>query len=186
MSNTNWALDPSHSHVGFKVKHLMFTNVNGTIGKYNVTVESGSDDFNDAQFAFTAEVNSISTGEAARDGHLMGADFFNAEKFPQINFKSTSFKKVSEGNYELVGNLTMLDVTKPVTLAVEYAGMMKDPWGNIKTAFAISGKINRKNWGLTYNAALETGGVLIGEEVSINAEIQMVKKAVEATTEVVA
>jgi polyisoprenoid-binding protein YceI len=173
---TTWALDASHSEVGFKVKHMMFTNVSGAVKKYEVTVESGSDDFTDSVIQFTGETASISTNNADRDKHLYGTDFFDTEKYPTMSFHATAFKKINGGDYELTGDLTIKDVTKPVTLAVEFGGLQKDPWGNIKAGFSITGKINRKEWGLSWNAALEAGGVLVGEEVKIHAEIQLVKK----------
>ncbi|MFY7786327.1 MAG: YceI family protein [Thermoflexibacteraceae bacterium] len=176
MSNTNkWALDITHSEIQFKIKHLMITNVTGGFTKYDVQVSSTGDDFTNANISFTADVASINTNNEQRDGHLKSADFFDAEKFPQITFQSTSFSKVG-GDYELQGNLTIKGVGKPVKLSVEYGGLGKDPWGNIKAGFTISGKINRTDWGLGWNVALEAGGVLVGEDVKISCEIQLVKQ----------
>lgn len=177
MSNkTKWAIDPTHTEIGFKVKHMMFTNVSGKITKYDATIETGGDEFSNASIDFTGEIDSITTGNADRDAHLLSPDFFDAAKFPKLNFQATSFSKVDAGDYELTGNLTMLDVTKEVKFPVEFGGLMKDPWGNIKAGFNITGKINRKDWGLTWNAALDAGGVLVSEEVRINAEIQLIKQ----------
>ncbi|QNA45882.1 YceI family protein [Lacibacter sediminis] len=173
---TKWVIDPTHTEIGFKVKHMMFTNVSGKIDKYTATVETDGDDFANAVISFSGEANSVSTGSAERDKHLLSADFFDVEKFPTLEFRATSFTKVDEDNFELKGDLTMHGVTKQVTLEVESAGLMKDPWGNIKAAFSIKGKINRKDWGLTWNAALETGGVLVSEEVRIVAEVQLIKQ----------
>ncbi len=176
MSNTTkWALDIAHSEIQFKIKHLMITNVTGGFTKYDVQVNATGDDFTNANISFTADVASISTNNEQRDGHLKSADFFDAEKFPQITFQSTSFSKVG-GDYELQGNLTIKGVSKSVKLGVEYGGLSKDPWGNIKAGFTISGKINRTDWGLGWNAALEAGGVLVGEDVKINCEIQLIKQ----------
>jgi polyisoprenoid-binding protein YceI len=176
MSNiTTWALDIAHSEVQFKIKHLMITNVTGGFTKYDVQVNATGEDFTNANISFTADVASISTNNEQRDGHLRSADFFDAEKFPQITFQSTSFSKAG-GDYELQGNLTIKGVTKPVKLTVEYGGLGKDPWGNIKAGFTISGKINRTEWGLGWNAALEAGGVLVGEDVKIHSEIQLIKQ----------
>lgn len=176
MAKTKWAIDPTHSEISFKVKHMMFTNVSGKLGTYEAVVETDGDDFTNSTIVFTGDPGSINTGDASRDAHLKAADFFDHEKFPQIKFVSTKFVKLSNGEYELLGDLTMLSHTKPVTLSVEYGGLMKDPWGNIKAAFAVTGKINRKDWGLNWNAALEAGGVLVSEEVRINCEIQLVKQ----------
>jgi polyisoprenoid-binding protein YceI len=176
MATINWVADPTHSEVGFKVKHLMFTNVSGKFKNFSISAQSASDNFDAPQISFTAETASIDTGNEQRDGHLKSPDFFDAEKYPTISYTSTAYNKLDDdGNYELVGNLTILDVTKPVKLAVEFGGLAKDPWGNTKAGFTITGKINRKDWGLNWNAALETGGVLVSEEVRINAEVQLVK-----------
>lgn len=173
---TKWVIDPTHTEIGFKVKHMMFTNVSGKIDKYTAAVETDGDDFTNAVISFSGEASSISTGSADRDKHLLSADFFDVENFPTMDFSATSFIKVDEDKFELKGNLTLHGITKPVTLEVESAGLMKDPWGNIKAAFSITGKMNRKDWGLTWNAALETGGVLVSEEVRIVAEVQLIKQ----------
>ena len=173
---TKWVIDPTHTEIGFKVKHMMFTNVSGKIDNYEATIETDGDDFANAVISFSGDATSISTGSADRDKHLLSVDFFDVEKFPKMDFSTTSFTKVDNENFELKGDLTLHGVTKPVTLAVESAGLMKDPWGNIKAAFSITGKINRKDWGLTWNAALETGGVLVSEEVRIIAEVQLIKQ----------
>jgi polyisoprenoid-binding protein YceI len=177
MTTTKWALDPTHSEIGFKVKHMMFTNVSGNFTSFNVTAETSGDDFAGAKIEFTADTASVNTNNEQRDGHLKSGDFFDAETFPKISFSATSYKQVSGSDYELVGNLTIKDVTKSVTLNVENGGLMKDPWGNLKAGFTITGKINRNDFGLVWNAALETGGVLVSEEVKINCEIQLVKQA---------
>ncbi len=169
---TTWNLDPSHSEVNFKVKHMMIANVTGNIGKFDVKAESDDDNFSNPKVEFTADMSTLTTGDAQRDGHLKTADFFDVEKFPEMKFKSTGF---SGG--KLKGLLTINDKTNEVELDVEEGGSGKDPWGNFKMGFTISGKINRKDWGLTWNAALETGGVLVSEEVKIHGEIQLVKQA---------
>ena len=172
---TKWAIDPTHTEVGFKVKHMMFTNVSGKIKKYDAVIETDSDDFTNAVIDFTGEVDSITTSNEDRDAHLLGPDFFDAAQFPKLNFTATSFTKIDDADFELSGNLTMHGVTNPVKLAAEFGGLMKDPWGNIKAVFSITGKINRKDWGLTTNVILETGGVLVSEEVKILVEVQLVK-----------
>ena len=177
MSNkTNWAIDPTHSEIGFKVKHMMFTNVSGKFTNFNAEIETSDDDFSTANINFEAAIDSVSTGNADRDGHLLSPDFFDAAQYPKLHFKGTSLKKIDEGDYELEGDLSMHGETKPVKLAVEYGGLMKDPWGNIKAGFSINGKINRKEWGLAYNAVLDNGGILLSEDVKLNIELQLVKQ----------
>jgi polyisoprenoid-binding protein YceI len=177
MSKIKWSLDPTHSEVQFKIKHLMITNVTGSFTKYEVTAETDDEDFMTADISFTADVNSVTTHNEQRDGHLKGADFFDAEKFPQITFKATKYEDVDhDGSYELYGDLTIKGITKNIKLDVEFGGLMKDPWGNVKAGFTINGKINRKDWGLNWNAALETGGMLVSDDVRISCEIQLVKQ----------
>ena len=176
MTTTKWAIDPTHSEIGFKVKHMMFTNVSGKFTKFDATVTTQGDDFDTALFEFSGEIDSIDTGNTDRDGHLKSADFFDAEKFPALTFTSTSFDKQSDGEYTLTGDLTLHGVTKQVTLDVEFGGTAKDPWGNLKAGFSATGKVNRKDWGLTWNAALETGGIMLGEDVKLAIELQFVKQ----------
>jgi polyisoprenoid-binding protein YceI len=173
---TKWAIDPTHTEIGFKVKHMMFTNVSGKIGKYDSVIETMGDDFTGAVVEFTAETDSITTGTKDRDAHLLSPDFFDAAQFPKLNFIATSFEKLDEGDFEIKGDLTLHGQTKPVKLSADFGGLMKDPWGNIKAAFSITGKLNRKDWGLNWNAALEAGGVLVSEEVKIIAEVQLIKE----------
>lgn len=172
-----YKIDAAHSEITFKVKHLMITNVTGSFTKFDATVESASEDFADAKVSFSADVNSISTNNEQRDGHLKSGDFFDAEKYPSITFDSTEFKKVNGSDYALTGNLTMKGVTKPVTLNVEFLGLATDPWGQSKAGFESTGKINRSDFGLGWNAALEAGGVLVSEEVKLQFNVQVVKQA---------
>ena len=174
MATTKWTLDPTHSELQFKVKHLMITNVTGQFGGLVGEIESESEDFKNTNISFTADVNTINTSNEQRDTHLKSGDFFDGDAFPELKFTSDSFN-ASEG--KLTGHLTIKDVTKPVSLDVEYSGTNTDPWGNLKAGFSIEGKINRTDFGLTWNAALETGGVLVSEEVKISAEVQFVKQA---------
>ena len=176
MSTTKWVIDPTHSEIGFKVKHMMFTNVSGKFSKFDATIESEDTNLENAKIEFTGAIDSVTTGNTDRDAHLLSADFFDAAQFPEIKFSATSFTKINEGDYELVGDLTLHGVTKSVKLAAEYGGLMKDPWGNSKMALALEGKINRKDWGLNWNSALETGGVLVSEEVRLNIELQFVQQ----------
>ncbi|MCZ2473299.1 YceI family protein [Aquirufa ecclesiirivi] len=175
MANLTWALDPTHSEIQFKVKHLMITNVTGGFTDFNVNAESSDETFADAKINFTAKASSISTGNEQRDAHLASADFFEADKFENISFNSTGIEKSSDDEFNLLGNLTIKDVTKPVKIHVEFGGVAKDPWGNLKAGFTINTKINRTDFGLNWNAALETGGVLVSEEIKIAGEIQLVK-----------
>ncbi len=174
---TTYKIDAAHSEITFKVKHLMITNVTGSFTKFDATLESKAEDFSDAKIDFEADVNSITTHNADRDTHLKSDDFFAADKFPKLNFVSTGFKKLGEDEYKLTGNLTIRDVTKPVQLDVEYGGTMKDPWGQIKAGFEISGKINRKDFGLTWGAVTEAGGVVVSDDVRLHLAAQMIKQA---------
>lgn len=173
---TTWGLDLAHSEVTFKVKHMMITNVTGSFGNFTVDVQTEDDDFSKAKIKFTADISSINTGNADRDNHLKSPDFFNAAEYTQLKFESKSLDKKSDDEFVLNGDLTIRGTTKPVRLTVESGGIGKDPWGNEKAGFTISGKINRTDFGLNWNAALETGGVLVSEEVKLQAEIQLVKQ----------
>jgi polyisoprenoid-binding protein YceI len=176
MTTTKWAIDPTHSEIGFKVKHMMFTNVSGKFEKYDGTFITDGDDFNNATIEFSADVDSITTGNTDRDNHLKSGDFFDAANHPKLTFKASSFSKSDDHNYELAGDLSLHGVTKFVKLDVEFSGLMTDPWGNTKAGLIITGKINRKDWGLNWNSALETGGVLVSEEVRLNIELQLIKQ----------
>ena len=176
MSKTKWVIDPTHSEIGFKVKHMMFTNISGKFTKFDASIETDDTDFENAKVEFTGAVDSISTGNTDRDAHLVSADFFDASQFPEIKFIVTSFTKIKEGQYDLTGDLTMHGVTKSVKIPTQYSGLMKDPWGNAKIAFSLDGKINRKDWGLNWNSALEAGGVLVSDEVHLTIEMQFIKQ----------
>jgi polyisoprenoid-binding protein YceI len=176
MATTTWNLDPTHSHAEFKVKHMMISNVKGSFsglaGKLVEDTVSPTGSSLDASIS----VSSLSTGDVQRDGHLKSADFFDAEKFPQMTFKSTKVEKKGEEDYAVTGDLTIHGVTKPVTFAVEGPSQPgKDPYGNIRIGLSATTKINRKDFGLSWNAALETGGILIGEDVQISLEVQFIK-----------
>ena len=169
---TKWILDPTHSELSFRVKHLMISNVKGEFRNFNA--EIGGEDFTNSNITLTVDASSIFTNNNDRDNHLKSADFFDVVNFPELNFESTSFTSV-DGEYILKGMLTIKGVTREVVLDVEFGGKMKDPYGNEKIGFSVSGKINRKEWGLNWNAMLETGGVMVSDEVRINAEVQFVK-----------
>lgn len=175
-TQTKWVLDPTHSEIVFKVKHLMISNVKGEFRKFNVEINAIGTDFANASIKANIDTSSIFTNEDNRDNHLKSAEFFDAENHPELTFVGTSFEKTSGGDFKLTGNLTIKGTTNPVTLDVEFGGINKDPWGNEKAAFSLTGTINRKDWGLNWNAALETGGVLVSEEVKISADMQFVKQ----------
>lgn len=177
-AQTNWKVDGSHSKLGFSVTHLMVSETEGKFKVYEGTVASKSEtDFTDAKIEFSVDVNSINTDDEKRDGHLKSPDFFDAANYPKITFKASSMKagKV-KGTYDLEGDLTMHGVTKKVKLnAIGASKTVKDPWGNIKYAFKITGKLNRTEYGLKWNAALEAGGVVVSEDVKIDCTIELTK-----------
>lgn len=177
MAQTKWNLDPTHSEIGFKVRHMMMTNVSGEIEKFDLVATTEGDDFSTAVVEFTADMATINTCNVDRDAHLKGADFFDVEKHPKLVFKSTGIEKKDDENFIVKGDLTIRDVTKPVSLNVEFGGIGKDPWGNTKAGFTVSGKIVRSEFGLNWNAALETGGVLVSDEVRLSGEVQLVRGA---------
>jgi polyisoprenoid-binding protein YceI len=170
-------IDPMHSEIIFKVKHLMITTVTGRFTKFNATLQSNAPDFSDAAISFDADVNSISTDNEQRDGHLKSDDFFNAAQFPTMRFVSTEFKKKSDTEYTLTGNLTIRDKTHSISLKGGYAGTVTDPYGQTKIGFELEGKLNRKDFGLLWTAVTEAGGVVVSDEVRLLLNIQMVKAA---------
>jgi len=177
MEATKWVIDPAHSEVQFKVKHMMITTVTGSFKEFNSSVETTGEDFSNARISFEANTASIFTNSDQRDAHLRSADFFDSEKYPVLTFTGSGLEKIDDDNYKLTGDLTIRGVTKPAVLDVEAGGVGKDPWGNTKAGFSISGKINRKEWGLNWNAALEAGGVLVSDDVRIFCEVQYAKQA---------
>jgi polyisoprenoid-binding protein YceI len=154
---------------------MMITNVSGSFSKFDAEMQSEKPDFSDAKISFEADVNSINTNNEQRDGHLKSDDFFAADKFPKIKFVSTELKKTSDDEYKLTGNMTVRDITHPITLNVEFGGTQTDPYGNHKSGFSVSGKLNRKEYGLTWSAVTEAGGVVVSDEIKLFAEVQMVK-----------
>lgn len=173
-TTTEWAVDTTHSAVGFSVSHLVISEVDGSFKKYSVKALLDEKNLTKSQVEFTAEVASIETGEAKRDEHLKSPDFFDAAKFPQLTFKSTKITKAGKG-YKLKGNLTIHGVTKEVTLDATISAPVKNPWGKQVRAAKITGKIKRADYGLTWNKALEAGGVLVGEEVALNIKLELNK-----------
>ncbi len=173
---TKWSIDPLHSEVLFKIKHLVISTVTGSFTQFEGTVNSPGDDFENAEINFSIDVSSIHTGQEARDAHLKNSDFFEAETYPTIQFQSTSFIRTGEDKFILTGNLTMKGVTKEVSFDVEYGGSGKDHYGNTKAGFEVSGFINRKEFGVSFNALTESGGLALGENVKIAANIQLAKQ----------
>lgn len=174
-TKTTWISDPTHSELLFKVKHLMISNVKGEFKTFEVKAESEGEDFKNAKVMVKIDVNSIFTNQTDRDNHLRSGDFFDAEKYPDLIFESTEMNKLDDENYQLKGLLTIKGISKEVVLDVEFGGFVKDFYGNEKAGFSVSGKFNRTDFGLTWNAALETGGVVVSEEVRLNAEVQLIK-----------
>lgn len=176
VTKTKWTIDPTHSEILFKVKHLMITNVKGEFRSFDANITSVGNDFDKAKVNVTIDAASIFTNNTDRDAHLQSADFFDVGNHKELSFEGTSLKKLDDENYELKGVLTIKGSSKEVVLDVEFGGLMKDPYGNEKAGFSVSGKINRKDWGLNWNAALEAGGVMVSDEVRISAEVQFVKQ----------
>jgi polyisoprenoid-binding protein YceI len=176
-AKTKWIIDPVHSEIGFKVRHLMITNVKGVFNEFDASIYTTGEDFMTSELDFWLNPASIDTGDEKRDTHLKSPDFFDVENHKEINFTGNTYEKVDDdGSYTLYGELTIKGITKQIKLSVEFGGVMKDPWGSEKAGFAISGKINRKDWGLNWNAALESGGVMVSDEVVIDCEVQLVKQ----------
>lgn len=178
MSTTKWLLDPTHSELGFKIKHLMISNVSGAFKNFTAEVITKGEDFSTAQINLIAEMTSITTNNEQRDVHLRTSDFFEVEKYPELKFISTKIEKIDNDTFALYGELTLKGVTNQVKLDVEFNGVTKDPWGGERAGFVVTGKINRSKWGVNFNGVLETGGVMLGEDVKISSEIQLVKQVV--------
>ena len=176
MATTKWVLDPTHSEVQFKVKHLVISTVSGFFKSFEGSLTTDSEDFENAQVEFSLDVNSIDTNQEQRDGHLKSAEFFDAEKYPKISFTSTSLTKDGD-DYKLNGDLTIKDVTKPVSLDVEYGGSAGDFYGNTKAGFEVTGKINRKEFGLTWDGVTEAGSIVVGEDIKLIINVQFAKQA---------
>jgi polyisoprenoid-binding protein YceI len=175
-AQTKWNFDDSHTNVGFEVDHMLITTVEGEFNKYEGTVTTDGESFKDAKINFTIDVASINTDNEKRDNHLKSDDFFNAEKFPKITFKGKSMEQVEGNDWKLVGDLTIRDVTKEVELDVDFKGQVQGPWGNTRVGFDISGVINRFDYNLKWNKVLEAGGLVVGEDVTINIDVQLIKE----------
>ncbi|MBO3099666.1 YceI family protein [Gelidibacter pelagius] len=168
---TTWKVDPTHSEIEFKVKHMMISTVTGSFGEFDAAIEAADDTFKNAQFSFDAKIDSINTKNSDRDTHLKSDDFFNAEKFPKLSFKSKSF----DGE-KMVGDLTIRDITKEVTLNVDFNGVAVDPYGQTKSGFEAEGSINRKDFNLSWNAVTEAGSIVVSDKVRLIANLQFIKQ----------
>jgi polyisoprenoid-binding protein YceI len=177
MSKVKWAVDASHSSLDFSIRHMMIAKVKGTFHTFEAAIEADPTDLTTADISVSVDLSSIDTRNNDRDAHLRSADFFDVENHPKMTFQSTKITKTDDGEYDVTGDLTIHGVTKSETLSVSFEGTGKDPWGNDKVGFSGHGSIKRSDFGLTYNAALETGGVLIADEVKISLEIEAAKQA---------
>ena len=171
-----WMIDTVHSEIGFKIKHLVVSNASGKFTSFEGEAETASDDFNNAKIHFSADIDSIHTGNEQRDGHVKSPDFFDAATYPKLTFESTSFTKKADSDYTLEGNLTMHGVTKPVELAVEFGGIHKSLYGQMVAGFEVTGKIKRADFGLTWSAVTEAGGLVLGEDVKLQINLELIKQ----------
>jgi polyisoprenoid-binding protein YceI len=175
LTKTKWGIDAAHSEVQFKVKHLVIATVTGSFKKFSGEVITEEEDFDNAQVSFTVDTSSIDTNQPDRDTHLKSEDFFASAQHPNLTFNGR-LKKVGSESYKLKGDLTIRSTTKPIELDVEFGGTMKDPWGNLKAGFELNGKINRKDYGLTWNALTEAGGMVVAEDVKLHMNIELIKQ----------
>ncbi len=172
-----YKIDVDHSDIMFKVKHLMISTVSGIFKKFDATAEINDNDLTDAKVSFEADVTSVDTKNEQRDAHLKSDDFFNAEKYPKMTFRSNSVQKVADDEFKLMGDLTIRDVTKPIELKVEFNGEITDPWGKERLGFEITGKINRREYGLKWSAVTEAGGIVVADDVKLQLNVEMIKQA---------
>ncbi|MDQ0189203.1 YceI family protein [Alicyclobacillus cycloheptanicus] len=177
MAKSTWIVDPTHSSIEFSTKHMMVTTVKGQFTEFSADIQADPTDLTDAQISFTINTASVDTRNADRDAHLRGADFFDVEHYPNMTFKATKIVAKGNNRYDVTGDLTIRDVTKPVTFDMTFEGQYKDPWGNMKAGFTGGTTINRKDWGLNWNVALEAGGFLVSEQVKISLDIQAAQQA---------
>ncbi len=174
-TKTLWKIDPTHSEVQFKVKHLVISTVTGSFGSFDGQIETDGEDFENANATFTADIDSISTNNEDRDQHLKSDDFFNAKEYPQLTFESKNFEKTGDGKYKVTGDLTIRDITKEIELDVVHGGTVGDPYGQTKAGFEVNGTINRKEFGLTWNAVTEAGNVVVGDKIKLQLNVQFVQ-----------
>lgn len=169
---TTWNIDAAHTNLSFSVKHLMVSKVRGIFTDFEGTIEGNPEELSSSKIQFKVDMNSIDTNNEGRDDHLRSADFFETEKYPNMTFTSTKIEKTAGAKYDVTGDLTIKDVTKPVTFHAEFEGKAVDPWGNEVVGFTVNGEIDRKDFGLTWNQTLETGGVVVGESIKITIELE--------------
>lgn len=177
MAKVKWKVDAAHSHIGFSVRHMMISRVKGAFNNFEATVEADPNDLTTADIYVEIDIASIDTRNEDRDNHLKSADFFDVEKYPKMTFKATNIVKKGDNEYDLTGDVTLHGVTKPVTFSATFEGVGKDPWGNEVAGLSATGKLKRSEFGLTWNNTLETGGVLVGDDVNISIEIEAIKEA---------
>jgi polyisoprenoid-binding protein YceI len=178
--NTKWSIDQQHSGISFKVRHMMIAHIKGVFRKFDASIYITNNDFTTAEIDLWIDAASIDTGNKERDDHLRSADFFDVAKYPQISFVSSTIGKQDEkGHHVLWGELTIKGVSKAIQLNVEFGGVIKDPWGVEKSGFQVDGKVNRSDWGIIFNSPLESGGVLVGEEVTISCEMELMNESPE-------
>ena len=171
-----WTIDTAHSEIGFKVKHLVISTVSGKFNSFEGKLEGDPNDLINAKISFSADIDSINTGNEQRDGHLKSADFFDAANHPKLTFTSTSIEKSGDAEYKVTGDLTVRGTTKPITLNVEFGGVHNNLYGQTVTGFEITGKIKRLEYGLTWNAVTEAGGVVVSDEVKLVIDAELVKQ----------
>jgi len=175
--SNQWGFDPAHTKIAFSISHMMISDVPGQFDAFDGTIQTDNDDFSSAKVNFTIDVNSINTHNVKRDNHLRSPDFFNTEMYPNITFVSTKIKpSLKKNEYTLIGDLTMNGITKTVKLKTVHRGTIKDPYGNIRAGFKVTGVLNRTEWGLKYNSVMDTGGLLIGEEVDIVCDVELIRQ----------
>lgn len=180
---TKWSVDQAHSVIGFRVRHLMIAHVNGTFKTFDASIYTTNKDFATAEIDLWIDATSISTGDATRDKHLKSRDFFDSKKFKQITFVSSTIGKADlDGNHELWGELTMVGITHNVMLNVKFGGILNDPWGNERSGFMVTGKINRSDWDLTWNKPTESGGLMVSDEVAISCEVELINTGQKCLT----
>ena len=175
MTTNNWNIDTVHSGINFSVRHMVVSKVRGRFAKFSGELAIDDDDLTRSSVNVTIDAASIDTGNAQRDGHLRSADFFDAEAFPELRFRSTGIEKRGDDRYAVVGQLTIRDVTREVSLDVEYGGRARDPWGNERLGLEGKATVNRKDWGVNWNAALEAGGVLVSEKVTLEFDVSAIR-----------
>ena len=173
-----WTIDTAHSEIGFKIKHLVISTVSGKFTSFEGKLDGKPEDFTNAKISFTSDIDSIHTGNEQRDGHLKSADFFDATRYPRLTFVSTKIEHKNDNEYKVTGDLTLKNVTKPITLNVEFGGIQNNLYGQTIAGFEITGKINRHDFGLTWSAVTEAGGVVVSDEVKLVINVELVKEAV--------